>query len=56
MQSVLKVEFGGMNDVLTRLHLVSGDPAHLRAARGGRLPGRHPQTGVPEHLAGREPA
>ncbi|WP_327365580.1 beta-L-arabinofuranosidase domain-containing protein [Streptomyces sp. NBC_01217] len=33
MQSVLKVEFGGMNDVLARLHLATGDPTALRAAR-----------------------
>ncbi|WUD78012.1 glycoside hydrolase family 127 protein [Streptomyces sp. NBC_00510] len=60
MQSVLKVEFGGMNDVLTRLHLVSGDPAHLRTARrfdheelyaplaAGRdeLAGRHANTEI----------
>lgn len=60
MQSVLKVEFGGMNDVLTRLHLLSGDPAHLRTARrfdheelyaplaAGRdeLAGRHANTEI----------
>ncbi|GAA4798938.1 glycoside hydrolase family 127 protein [Streptomyces ziwulingensis] len=32
MQTVLKVEFGGMNDVLSRLYLETGDPAHLRTA------------------------
>ncbi|MET9823395.1 MULTISPECIES: glycoside hydrolase family 127 protein [unclassified Streptomyces] len=32
MQSVLTVEFGGMNDVLARLHLETGDPVHLRTA------------------------
>ncbi|MEU0037472.1 beta-L-arabinofuranosidase domain-containing protein [Streptomyces sp. NPDC006333] len=33
MQNLLKVEFGGMNEVLTRLYLETGDPAHLRTAR-----------------------
>ncbi|GLZ10815.1 hypothetical protein Acsp04_10500 [Actinomadura sp. NBRC 104425] len=33
MQQVLRVEFGGMNDVLAELYLVTGDPEHLRAAR-----------------------
>lgn len=33
MQQLLKVEFGGMNEVLTRLYQVTGDPAHLRTAR-----------------------
>ncbi|MFH9089796.1 beta-L-arabinofuranosidase domain-containing protein [Streptomyces sp. NPDC017673] len=60
MQSVLKVEFGGMNDVLTRLYLETGDPAHLRTARrfdhdelyaplaAGRdeLAGRHANTEI----------
>ncbi|GGU58936.1 glycoside hydrolase family 127 protein [Streptomyces daghestanicus] len=60
MQTLLKVEFGGMNDVLARLHLVTGDPAHLRTARrfdheelygplaGGRdeLAGRHANTEI----------
>ncbi|MEU5597560.1 beta-L-arabinofuranosidase domain-containing protein [Streptomyces sp. NPDC020298] len=60
MQAVLKVEFGGMNDVLTRLHLVTGDPAHLRTAQrfdhqelyeplaAGRdeLAGRHANTEI----------
>ncbi|MEU6553462.1 beta-L-arabinofuranosidase domain-containing protein [Streptomyces sp. NPDC046915] len=60
MQTVLKVEFGGMNDVLARLHLVTGDPAHLRTARrfdheelyeplaAGRdeLAGRHANTEI----------
>ncbi|MGW0569259.1 beta-L-arabinofuranosidase domain-containing protein [Streptomyces tauricus] len=60
MQSVLKVEFGGMNDVLARLHLVTGDAAHLRTARrfdheelyaplaAGRdeLAGRHANTEI----------
>ncbi|MDQ0947406.1 DUF1680 family protein [Streptomyces phaeochromogenes] len=60
MQTVLKVEFGGMNDVLTRLHLVTGDAAHLRTARrfdhdelyaplaSGRdeLAGRHANTEI----------
>ncbi|MET7683338.1 beta-L-arabinofuranosidase domain-containing protein [Streptomyces sp. NPDC005423] len=60
MQNLLKVEFGGMNDVLTRLHLVTGDPAHLRTARrfdhedlyaplaAGRdeLAGRHANTEI----------
>jgi hypothetical protein len=60
MQSVLRVEFGGMNDVLTRLHLLTGDPAHLRTARrfdheelyaplaAGRdeLAGRHANTEI----------
>ncbi|RZB19397.1 hypothetical protein StrepF001_11265 [Streptomyces sp. F001] len=62
MQSVLKVEFGGMNDVLARLHQVTGDPAHLRTARrfdheevfgplaAGRdeLAGRHANTEIPK--------
>ncbi|GHH91757.1 glycoside hydrolase family 127 protein [Streptomyces capillispiralis] len=60
MQTVLKVEFGGMNDVLTQLYLVTGDPAHLRTARrfdhdelyaplaAGRdeLAGRHANTEI----------
>ncbi|MFD7811962.1 beta-L-arabinofuranosidase domain-containing protein [Streptomyces sp. NPDC059785] len=60
MQSVLKVEFGGMNDVLTRLYQETGDPAHLRTARrfdheelyaplaAGRdeLAGRHANTEI----------
>ncbi|MFJ2264149.1 beta-L-arabinofuranosidase domain-containing protein [Streptomyces sp. NPDC087844] len=60
MQTVLKVEFGGMNDVLARLHLVTGDAAHLRTARrfdheelyaplaAGRdeLAGRHANTEI----------
>ncbi|MBT2415904.1 glycoside hydrolase family 127 protein [Streptomyces sp. ISL-12] len=60
MQTVLKVEFGGMNDVLTRLYLETGDPAHLRTARrfdheelyaplaAGRdeLAGRHANTEI----------
>lgn len=60
MQSVLKVEFGGMNDVLARLHLLTGDAAHLRTARrfdheelyaplaAGRdeLAGRHANTEI----------
>ncbi len=33
MQTVLKGGFGGMNDVLARLYLVTGDAAHLRTAR-----------------------
>ncbi|GAA2073747.1 glycoside hydrolase family 127 protein [Actinomadura alba] len=33
MQNLLHVEFGGMNDVLAELYLVTGDPAHLRTAR-----------------------
>ncbi|MER6528024.1 beta-L-arabinofuranosidase domain-containing protein [Streptomyces sp. NPDC001508] len=60
MQTVLKVEFGGMNDVLDQLHLLTGDPAHLRTARrfdheelyaplaAGRdeLAGRHANTEI----------
>lgn len=60
MQSVLKVEFGGMNDVLTQLYLVTGDPVHLRTAQrfdhdelyaplaAGRdeLAGRHANTEI----------
>ncbi|MFJ3669741.1 beta-L-arabinofuranosidase domain-containing protein [Streptomyces sp. NPDC090106] len=60
MQNLLKVEFGGMNDVLTRLHQETGDPAHLRTARrfdheelyaplaAGRdeLAGRHANTEI----------
>ncbi|MFF5262730.1 beta-L-arabinofuranosidase domain-containing protein [Actinomadura viridis] len=33
MQALLRVEFGGMNDVLAELYLVTGDPGHLAAAR-----------------------
>nr|BFE28377.1 glycoside hydrolase family 127 protein [Actinomadura rugatobispora] len=33
MQGLLRVEFGGMNDVLAELHMVTGDPAHLATAR-----------------------
>ena len=33
MQALLKIEFGGMNDVLAELYQVTGDPAHLRTAR-----------------------
>ncbi|MFI1964920.1 beta-L-arabinofuranosidase domain-containing protein [Streptomyces pathocidini] len=33
MQSALRIEFGGMNDVLARLHLATGDPEPLRTAR-----------------------
>lgn len=33
MQEILRVEFGGMNEVLAALHQVTGDPAHLRTAR-----------------------
>ncbi|MER7792219.1 beta-L-arabinofuranosidase domain-containing protein [Streptomyces sp. NPDC097640] len=33
MQRLLGVEFGGMNEVLAGLYLVTGDPAHLRTAR-----------------------
>jgi DUF1680 family protein len=60
MQTVLKVEFGGMNDVLTRLYQVTGDTAHLRTAQrfdhedlyaplaAGRdeLDGRHANTEI----------
>ncbi|MEV0210445.1 beta-L-arabinofuranosidase domain-containing protein [Streptomyces sp. NPDC050788] len=60
MQTVLKVEFGGMNDVLTRLYQVTGDPTHLRTAQrfdhedlytplaAGRdeLAGRHANTEI----------
>ncbi|MFJ4621113.1 beta-L-arabinofuranosidase domain-containing protein [Streptomyces sp. NPDC088812] len=60
MQNLLKVEFGGMNDVLTRLYQETGDPAHLRTARrfdheelyaplaAGRdeLAGRHANTEI----------
>ncbi|GLY92041.1 glycoside hydrolase family 127 protein [Actinoallomurus iriomotensis] len=33
MQSVLRVEFGGMNEVLADLYLLTRDPAHLSVAR-----------------------
>ncbi|MDH6622537.1 DUF1680 family protein [Streptomyces sp. LBL] len=60
MQNLLLVEFGGMNDVLTRLYQETGDPAHLRTARrfdheelyaplaAGRdeLAGRHANTEI----------
>ncbi|MFI2413654.1 beta-L-arabinofuranosidase domain-containing protein [Streptomyces sp. NPDC018947] len=62
MQSLLGVEFGGMNEVLTNLYLETGDPAHLRTARrfdheelygplaAGRdeLAGRHANTEIPK--------
>ncbi|GJF25673.1 beta-L-arabinofuranosidase domain-containing protein [Streptomyces sp. HO565] len=62
MQSLLRVEFGGMNEVLTNLYLETGDPAHLRTARrfdheelyeplaAGRdeLAGRHANTEIPK--------
>nr|WP_309141991.1 beta-L-arabinofuranosidase domain-containing protein [Streptomyces griseicoloratus] len=62
MQALLRVEFGGMNEVLTNLYLVTGDPAHLRIARrfdheelyaplaAGRdeLAGRHANTEIPK--------
>ncbi|XVS62342.1 beta-L-arabinofuranosidase domain-containing protein [Actinosynnema sp. CA-299493] len=32
-QAMLKTEFGGMNEVLTNLYQVTGDPAHLTAAQ-----------------------
>nr|WP_225631437.1 beta-L-arabinofuranosidase domain-containing protein [Streptomyces solaniscabiei] len=64
MQSLLRVEFGGMNEVLTNLYLETGDPAHLRTARrfdheelyeplaAGRdeLAGRHANTEIPKIL------
>ncbi|MFI1728998.1 beta-L-arabinofuranosidase domain-containing protein [Streptomyces acidicola] len=60
MQNVLRVEFGGMNDVLTRLYQETGDPVHLATARrfdheelyaplaAGRdeLAGRHANTEI----------
>ncbi|MFB4424408.1 beta-L-arabinofuranosidase domain-containing protein [Streptomyces sp. QL37] len=60
MQALLKVEFGGMNEVLTNLFLATGDPAHLVTARrfdheelygplaAGRdeLAGRHANTEI----------
>ncbi|MEU9355432.1 beta-L-arabinofuranosidase domain-containing protein [Streptomyces griseoloalbus] len=60
MQSVLKIEFGGMNDVLTQLYLETGNPVHLRTAQrfdhdelyaplaAGRdeLAGRHANTEI----------
>jgi DUF1680 family protein len=33
MQSMLKVEFGGMNDILANLYAVTGNPDHLALAR-----------------------
>ncbi|MEW2353919.1 beta-L-arabinofuranosidase domain-containing protein [Spirillospora sp. NPDC029432] len=33
MQALLRVEFGGMNDVLAELYQVTGDPEHLATAR-----------------------
>ncbi|MCS7475408.1 beta-L-arabinofuranosidase domain-containing protein [Umezawaea endophytica] len=32
-QAMLKTEFGGMNEVLTNLYQVTGDPAHLTSAQ-----------------------
>jgi DUF1680 family protein len=60
MQTLLNVEFGGMNDILTRLYQVTGDSAHLRTAQrfdhedlytplaAGRdeLAGRHANTEI----------
>ncbi|MCW2916907.1 MAG: secreted protein [Actinomycetia bacterium] len=62
MQKVLRVEFGGMNEVLTNLYLVTRDPAHLRTAQrfdheelygplaDGRdaLAGQHANTQIPK--------
>jgi DUF1680 family protein len=33
IQTMLKTEFGGMNDVLTNLYAVTGNPEHLRLAQ-----------------------
>ncbi len=33
VQRMLQIEFGGMNDVLTNLYAVTGNPDHLRLAR-----------------------
>jgi DUF1680 family protein len=62
MQSVLRVEFGGMNEVLADLYLITRDPAHLRVARRfdheavfdplaagqDRLAGLHANTQIPK--------
>jgi len=62
MQRMLKVEHGGMTEVLASLHAVTGDPAHLAlarrfdhkafldplAARRDELKGLHVNTQVPK--------
>ncbi|MFC6092591.1 glycoside hydrolase family 127 protein [Saccharothrix lopnurensis] len=63
-QDMLDTEFGGMNEVLANLHQLTGDPAHLTAARyfdhaevfdplaAGRdaLAGYHANTQIPKAL------
>ncbi len=64
MQQALRTEFGGMPEVLTNLHLVTGNAAHLTtaqrfdhaqildplAAGQDRLPGFHANTQIPKIL------
>jgi hypothetical protein len=62
VQTMMKTEFGGMNDVLTNLYAVTGNPEHLRLARAfdhrqifdplvqkqDRLDGFHGNTQIPK--------
>jgi DUF1680 family protein len=62
MQKAINLEFGGMNDVLTDLYAVTGDPDHLTVARRfdhkafygplekheDRLQGLHSNTNIPK--------
>lgn len=64
MQSVLRTEFGGMNEVLVNLYQITGDPNHLTAAQRfdhaqifdplasnqDRLSGFHANTQIPKIL------
>jgi uncharacterized protein len=64
MQSVLRTEFGGMNEVLANLYQITGDPNHLAtaqrfdhaqifdplAANQDRLVGFHANTQIPKAL------
>ncbi|MGC7096048.1 beta-L-arabinofuranosidase domain-containing protein [Amycolatopsis lurida] len=63
-QNMLKTEFGGMNEVLANLHLLTGDPAHLTsaqyfdhaeifdplAANADALSGYHANTQIPKAI------
>jgi len=64
MQSVLRTEFGGMNEVLVNLYQITGDPSHLTCAQRfdhaqifdplagnqDRLAGFHANTQIPKVL------
>jgi DUF1680 family protein len=64
MQSVLRTEFGGMNELLANLYQITGDPNHLAtaqrfdhaqifdplAANQDRLAGFHANTQIPKAL------